>query len=386
MKTFSRPAFLFFLSLSVAVLPSSQAQVTVESTGKVPVAVASFSGASGAEAAKILTADLQRTLLIQIVSASAAKFEVSGSADAHAVTGRLVNTATKSEVFNQTFSGDLRSAAHQLADAVTLATTGVQGFATSRVAFISNATGSKELYVMDIDGANIKRLTSDKTISASPAWSKDGTQLAYTSYKSGYPDVYLIHLAEKSRNRVAFFPGINSGASFSPDGQNIALTLSKDGNPEIYTLPTSGGTPARLTRTRGSETSPTWSPDGSRIAYTSDDRGSAQLYISALSGGESERLFTGSAFSSEPDWSPDGKAIAYTLRTSGAFQIGLYDMATRKGAQITSKGGEDPSWTRNSRHLIYAYNGGIYLLDTVSQQSIKLENGLGGCTEPVVSR
>ena len=215
---------------------------------------------------------------------------------------------------------------------------------------------------------------------------QDASKLAYTSYKSGYPDVYLIDLRSGDRNRIAYFPGINSGPSFSPDGSLLALTLSKDGNPEIYTMSLSGGSLTRITRTRGSETTPSWSPTGDQLVYSSDDRGSPQLFVSSSSSvTEPDRLVTGNSYCTKPDWSPDGKLIAFTTRLGGQFQIGVYNLANRSANLITTGGGQDPAWTCDSRHLVYANEGHLYLLDTVSHQSLPIA-GPSGSGEPAVNR
>lgn len=347
----------------------------------------SISGPLGGGATKIVSNDLKRTGMITPVGAGTGEYLATGEASDAGVTGRLVNKKTGAEVFNQTFTGKGRTGAHQFSDAITQAVTGLPGFAASKIAFIASAGKSKELYQADIDGFNARAITHDSTISASPALSRDGAKLAYTSYKSGYPDVYVIDLATGSRTRIAFFPGINSGPSFSPDGSQIALTLSKDGNPEIYTMEASGGSPNRITRTRGAETSPSWSPTGDRLVYSSDDRGSPQLFISSASSvSEMDHLVTGNSYCTKPDWSPDGKLIAFTTRVGGQFQIGVYDVASRTAQLITTAGGEDPAWTRDSRHLVYALNGRLHLLDTVSRESLPIETPVSGCGEPTVSR
>jgi TolB protein len=364
-----------------------RAQVDVPVNTLVRVGIDPIGGSGGGTVTQVLASDLKHTGMITPVGGGSGEFEASGSANESGVTGRLVNKKTGAEVVNQTFSGNTRTAAHLFSDAITQAVTGLPGFASSKLAFISGASGAKELYLADIDGVAARAITHDNTISASPALNKSGTKLAYTSYKSGYPDVYMIDLANGSRNRIAFFPGINSGPSFSPDGSQIALTLSKDGNPEIYTLATDGSSPNRITRTRGAETSPSWSPSGDRLVYSSDDRGSPQLFISSSqSVTEPDRLVTGNSYCTKPDWSPDGKSIAFTTRLGGQFQIGVFNVASRTAHLITSGGGEDPVWTRDSRHLVFANNNRIYLLDTVSGQSIPIEVGVGACSEPTVSK
>ncbi len=367
-------------------MTASRAQVVADVGALVRVGIAPLGGAQGHEATEIVSADLKRTGMISPVGADSGEYLASGEASDSGLTGKLVNKKTGAEEFSQTFTGTSRAAAHAFADAITKAVTGLPGFASSKMAFISGASGAKELYLGDIDGYNVHQITHDGVISASPSLSRDGTKLAYTSYKSGYPDIYLINLSSGSRTRIAYFPGINSGPSFSPDGSQIAMTLSKDGNPEIYTMPASGGGTTRITRTRGAETSPSWSPTGDRLVYSSDDRGNPQLFISSSSGvSEIDHLVTGNSYCTKPDWSPDGKLIAFTTRLSGQFQIGVYNVASRTGQLITTSGGEDPAWTCDSRHLVYSNNGHLYLLDTISKQSLPIELSVGGCGEPTVA-
>jgi len=372
------------LALAFAAATLSAQEVTVPGNGRTPVSVPAFGGDGGAEAAKIVAADLNRTLLIDAQSATGAPYVATGLMAGGSLSAQLLQGNTP--VLTKSYAGDLRHMSHEFADDITLAVTKSKGFATSRLAFISSATGNKELYTADIDGFNSQQLTNDRTISARPKWSFDGSALAYTSYKSGYPDAYVIRLASNSRTRVAFFPGINSGPAFSPDGHTLALTLSKDGNPQIYTIPVTGGAATRLTQGHGTETSPTWAPDGSKIAYDSDERGSVQLYTVANNGGNPARLPTNVGYSAEPDWSPDGSKIAFTARVAGQFQIGVYDMVSGQSQVITTTGGEDPSWTRNSRHLVYSHGGAIWILDTVTHQTAKLDIGLSQSADASVSR
>ncbi len=361
----------------------AQVVVNVSTLPRVGITV---SGANGSAVASIVSADLRRTGMISPAAGASGDYVATGEASDGGVSGHLLNRKTGAEMFSQSFTGPGRAAAHEFADAITQAVTRLPGFASSKMAFIGGTDSAKELYLADIDGFGARPITHDHVICASPSLNRDGAELAYTSYKSGYPDVYVVDLASGSRNRVAFFPGINSGPSFSPDGGQIALTLSKDGNPEIYTMPVGGGTPTRITRTRGSETSPSWSPNGAQLVYSSDDRGQPQLFISSSQGvGEMDHLVTGFSYCTKPDWSPDGRSIAFTTRIGGQFQIGVFDVATRSGHLVTASGGEDPAWTRDSRHLVYANNGRILLLDTVTHQSLAIPTGVTS-SEPTVSR
>ena len=235
----------------------------------------------------------------------------------------------------------------------------------------------------DYDGANVRQLTKDGSISVAPALAPDGSKLAYTGYQSGYADIYLIELASGSRGPIAKFPGTNSGAAFSPDGAQIACTLSKDGNPELYVMGASGGGARRLTRTRGVESSPTWSPDGSQIIYSSDERGGPQLFKIGAGGGSGQLISTGYNYCTEPSWSPDGRKVAFTARTGG-FSIAVKDL--EGGATNLLASGEDPAWGADSRHLIFSSGSSIVLLDAQTGRSTPIVTGLGKVSEPTWSR
>ena len=286
-------------------------------------------------------------------------------------------------VLQKTYTGDTRTAAHKFSDDIVETITGTPGIATSKFAFVSNRTGTKEIYIADYDGANQRQITQERAISVSPAISPDGSRIAYTGYQSGYADIYLIDLSSGSRSAIMRYPGTNSGASFSPDGSRIACTLSRDGNPELYIASANGSGLRRLTHTRGVESSPSWSPDGSEIIYSADDSGGPQLYRISASGGSPRLVPTGHNYCTEPSWSPDGKKIAFTVR-QGGFSIAVLDLATGSTRVLAS--GQDPSWGADSRHLIYSEGSSIMLLDIVKGRQNPVATGLGKVSEPSWSR
>ena len=279
-----------------------------------------------------------------------------------------------SVVLQKTYSGGARATAHQFADDIIETITSSKGFANTKIAFVSNRTGRKEIYVADYDGRNLRQLTHDNSISVAPALSWNGRKLAYTGYLSGYADIYLVDLGSGARNRIIKFPGTNSGAAFSPDGSRIACTISKDGNPELYIVDSNGSSPRRLTHTPTVESSPSWSPDSSQIIYSSDERGSPQIFRIGVGGGSGEYIPTGFGYCTKPNWSPDGKKIAFTVR-QGSFSIAVKDLTS--GATRIVASGEDPVWGADSRHLIYCSedNSSLILLDTANGHSLPVRLG-----------
>ena len=381
-STYRLSALLLSALLLPTLLNAQEATITVKKSDAISVAIKPFSGSDAAIAGKVVANDLDLSGLFSIGIPERASFSVAGASGGGSLQG-VVTDNRGGVVLQKTYSGDTRSAAHKFSDDIVETLTGQNGIAASKFAFVSNRTGSKEIYISDYDGANQRQITQERAISVAPALSPDKSRLAYTGYQSGYADIYLIDLQSGARTPILKYPGTNSGASFSPDGSRVACTLSRDGNPELYIASANGSGARRLTRSRGVESSPSWSPDGSEIVYSSDDSGGPQLYRISVAGGAPRRISTGFNYCTEPSWSPDGKKIAFTVR-QGGFSIAVVELAT--GATRILDQGQDPSWGADSRHLIYSDGSAIVLMDTIKGRKTPVASGLGKVSEPSWSR
>ena len=354
--------------------------ITVRKGTSQQVEIKAIGGPQGAAASSVLKNDIELSGALALGDATSSTIIVSGTA----ATGSFDALATDKSggvVLKKNYSGETRHTVHQFTNDLIETVTGQKGIALSRVAFVADRTGHKEIYTCDYDGARALQLTHDGAISVSPALSEDGRRLAYTGYQSGYADIYLVDLASGARNRIIKFPGTNSGAAFSPDGSRIACTLSKDGNPAIYVTGISGDSPHRLTRSRGVESSPTWSPNGSELIYSSDETGGPQLYRISTEGGAGRLLSTGSGYNTQPNWSPDGRKVAFNVRSGGGFQVAILDLDSRSTHESVAEG-LNPVWGPDSRHLIFSRGTGLYLFDTVTGRETRLLTDLGQISEP----
>mgnify|MGYP001602814550 FL=1 len=253
----------------------------------------------------------------------------------------------------------LRKVLHRFADEMVLQLTGKRGIAETQIAFLAQEDGGKEVYLIDFDGYNLKKLTRDNTVNLSPAWSPDGKWIVYTSYAARNPDLVMINTAGEKRQTLNRFAGLNAAPAWSPDMQKIAFVLSRDQNSEIYLLKKNRKL-QRLTRHYNIDTSPTWSPDGKKIAFTSDRSGTGapQIYIMDAEKGDSSRvnrISFGSSYNDNPSWSPNGDKIAYTSLVGRKFQISIYDLETHKSQIVTTGTGsaEKPSWSPDGRFIVY---------------------------------
>ena len=285
-------------------------------------------------------------------------------------------------------SNDMDAALFAAADQAVLKTSGAPGFFSGKLAFISDRTGSPELYVSDLLFRDVKQLTSDKANCGSPAWHPNGSVLLYTSYyRSGFPDLYRIDTRTGRRTSFAAYKGTNTGAAYSPDGRRVAMVLSSAGNPELYLSGADGANPRRLTDNNSVESSPSWSPEGDALVATSDLIGGPQLYRISARGGELRRLPTNiSGYCAEPDWNPrQSNLIAFTAATRGSFQLAIYDLNSRNSRFLTSLGQGDavePVWLADGRHLLFTRRlpnaRQVYLLDTKTGQSSRLHSASFG--------
>lgn len=375
-------AALFFWSFS-AFGQDQPAEVTITGQRGYPLALAKLQGPAGATATEILRTDLTRSGVIRFVQNPQGAFAVHGGSTPTRIDAELRDQQGKI-LFKRAYNGsNIERLAHQLNDDIILAISGKPGIATSQVAFVSNKSGRKEIYLCDYDGGSLRQVTRDNSISVSPSISSNGQKLAYTSYLSGYADVYLIDLPTGKRSRIISQPGTNTGAAFSPKGDKLALTMSFPGNPELFTTGLDGKRAKRLSRSSGVESSPSWSPDGKRLVYVSDASGKPQIYMIGSSGGRPQLLSTGHSYCVEPDWSPDGQRIAFNVRQSGKNHVAIHDFQNKVTRVITSgASAEAPVWGANSRHVIYAQSNSLYLHDVENGARVQIVSGMGSVGEP----
>jgi len=296
------------------------------------------------------------------------QYEKSVSGDKYKFVFRLYDVINEQFLVGKRYQGKktfMRKIIHRFADQVMEQLTGKRGVAETRLAFLTRTTQGKEMYAVDFDGANVQKLTDEKSVILSPDWSPDGRFIVYTSYKEHNPDLILLDPdGRRHRRPLLRLPGINSAPAWSPDGSKISLVLSKDSNSEIYIL-NRWRKLTRLTRHFNIDTSPTWSPDGKQIAFTSDRSGTGrpQIYIMDAASGDRtgvKRITFQSRYNDNPSWSPDGDKIAFTSMVKHNFQIRLYNTETRKTTNVTSGPGskEEPTWSPDGQFLAYRLTRG----------------------------
>jgi TolB protein len=172
----------------------------------------------------------------------------------------------------------------------------------SKLAMILSRDGTPELYTQDLMGGNLKRLTWDKAVEASPTWAPDGRSLIFTSDLSGTPQLYQIGLA--------------------------------------------GGKGKRLTRDGTDNNAPEWSPASGLVVYSSRRGGFYQICVfNPKTGQEIQQTFD-MANHEDPAWAPDGQHVVYVKKQGGRSSLQILDTLTRHEIGLSPAAGNfyTPHW------------------------------------------
>ncbi|MDA8165434.1 MAG: protein TolB, partial [Desulfobacteraceae bacterium] len=242
-------------------------------------------------------------------------------------------------------------------DEAILKLTGVPGISSTKIAFVSDASGHKEIWLADVLGEEMRQVTHHRFLAVCPRFSPDGRILAYTSYHRGNPDLYMTDLSQtKTTRAVSRRPGLNMAPAWSPDGRTLAITLSRDGNSDLYLMTPGGKIIEQLTKNAGLNVSASWSPDGSRLAFVSDRAGTPQIYIMDVKTKAVSRLTFQGNYNTSPSWSPQGDSIVYSGRQGGQYHLFTISPQGGTPVQITHGGGdhESPCWAPDGRQIVFA--------------------------------
>jgi Tol biopolymer transport system component len=245
------------------------------------------------------------------------------------------------------------------------------------VVFVSNRNGAMNVYRMNPDGGDLRRLTSHAGPDDTPAWSPDGTTIAFVSEVDGNPEIYLVGADGAGLRRLTDHPGIdlhptwsldsrrllfntsryaakpedpdridvceltieggavrcfteggiNTYASWSPDGKTILFRRSRgDDKSQIVTLRAADEKLTELTPGEKFDGWPAWSAGGDRVVFASDRSGEFQLYVMNADGGAVRRILERPGRYTNPRWSPEGETILFTGRAPGDGDLELYRM------------------------------------------------------------
>ena len=270
--------------------------------------------------------------------------------------------------------------------------TGLGACCLPGIAFTSYRDGNAEIYVMKADGSNLLRLTNNPAVDQHPGPSPDGLRIAFSSDRddpdwstcgtSGKPnckfDLYVMNIDGSDVRRLTYGTAQDSQPAWSPGGGSIAFVSTADdpdpttcgqpGRPacvlNIYRVNVNGSAITRVTPSvpgnpSASNWDPNWAPDESRIAFTSNRDGNDEIYTIAPDGTRLTRLTNDAASDGHPAWSPDGSQIVFESNREGHYQLYLMNPDGSGVRRLTSSNGDDryPIWRPGcTNRILFASN------------------------------
>jgi len=193
--------------------------------------------------------------------------------------------------------------------------------------------GDRDIYVMDADGTNIRRLLHRAESDETPVWSPDGSKILFSSYVTDENnELFVMNVDGTGLTQLTDDPGRDGHQKYSPDGATVIFNSQRDDdgqgeirNYEIYEMNTDGTGVTRLTDFPEWDTYPSISPDGSRIVWrrvlptggdTSSGRDS-EIFVMNRDGTDPVNVTNNPSFEGYPAWSPDGSKVAFASNRAG---------------------------------------------------------------------
>ena len=237
--------------------------------------------------------------------------------------------------------------------------------------------GGREVWVMNADGSNPKRLTDD--VGWNPVWSPDSSRIAYHGGRDG--GIGVVGADGRDRRQVTSDGGYHP--IWHPDGTRFVY-VADDRDVWVVNTDSTGrkqllewGVWSRETGSSLGGVGPVWSPDGSRIAFaTAGAVSSTPGAVWVMNGdGTGQRQVSDHGYS--PRWSPDGDRLVYGVDyIKGRYQDRVYEVwvvdADGTGGTKLADSGRSAVWSPDGSRVAYVGDGGIYVMDADGANSRQL--------------
>ena len=235
-----------------------------------------------------------------------------------------------------------------------------------KVVFEQDVGGNLDIYVMEPDGTDVRRLTTDPEADFEPSWSADGKEIVFISTRTGLRDIYVMDADGSDQRRLTTDDAGYRSPSFSPDGEHIASARNDD---DIFVMDDDGGNQRNISNLAPPRFAiePTWSPDGDQIAFSLFTGSDFEIFVIRPDGSGLTNLTNENALDFEATWSPDGEQIAFGRFASGATEVWAMNSDGSGQRNLTNDPAADglPAWSPDGEQIAFVSSrdgGGIFVM------------------------
>jgi TolB protein len=210
----------------------------------------------------------------------------------------------------------------------------------TRMVLSSDRFGSSnyDIFALDADGKNPRRLTTDPGLDNQPRWTPDGREIVFASTRSGSGQIYIMNADGSDARALTASLGGNQDPDVSPDGKRIAFSSGRDGNSEVYLMNVDGSGQTNVTLSKDRrETAPAFLPNGD-LVYLLERRDGAvryQVIRQAAAGGAKTPLVNSELPITYYSISRDGTMVAYVCKAKKDGEYLFYLQPVAGGAAIS---------------------------------------------------
>ena len=262
--------------------------------------------------------------------------------------------------------------------------------ASGKIVFDSERAGNREIYVMNADGSNQTRLTSNGAADYLPCFNADGSKIVFNSTRNavtynGQNEIYVMNPDGTNQTRLTSNTAMDGEACFSPDGSKIAFESDRTGHFEIYVMDATGANQTRVTFNNGLSLRPTFNADGSKIAFCYAPNSSSDLKIYVINvDGTNQTLLTPAGLQDiDCDYSPDGSKLTFgsgATNSPGQLEIYVSNADGTNRTRLTNNSADDynPFFSPGGNRITFQSNRDgndeIYVMNADGTNQTRLTN------------
>ncbi len=215
-----------------------------------------------------------------------------------------------------------------------------------RLAYVSFEAKRPVVYVHSLLDGKRTVAANFRGSNSAPAWSPDGSRLAVCLSREGGSQIFLVNPDGSNLRRLTSSSSIDTEPRFSPDGKWLYFTSDRGGSPQVYRMPAGGGEPQRVTFEGGYNVTPRPSPDGKMLAYITRNEGKFQVALLDLANRQTQ-IITDSDRDESPSFAPNGRMILLATVTGGRGVLSAVSADGRFKQRLSAAAGGDlrePAW------------------------------------------